>query len=224
MDGVVSTAEVEAACSSGLPAGEAWRPLLLLLPLRLGLSRFHAPYAPCLAGLLGLPQSAGMVGGRPRRSFFFAGVQGAGEDAAAYYYDPHTAQPALGTDGRGARWPLSAADVRSCHCAGLRQMRLTELDPSLALAFLCASRADFERWAEGARAVLRAAGPQAFLSIQPHPIPHAPPPQQPPPAGARQQPGGHRRGGGEGAPSAAPSGQGEQWALTDDEDEDLVLV
>lgn len=241
MDGVVCTAEIEAACADG--SGGGWRPLLLMLPLRLGLARFHPPYAAPLAALLALPQSAGMLGGRPRRSFFFAGVQGEGEGAAALYYDPHTPQPALGYAGgrggdggttRGARWPLSEADVASCHCAGLRQMRLAELDPSLALAFLCASRADFDAWLAGARAALDACGPaSAFLEIRPHPIPVA----RRAPAAPAAVGGGAGEGGAPSAPAAARDGsplaaspvprraeRERGWAETDDEDDDLVLV
>mmetsp|Transcript_18485 Transcript_18485/g.47299 ORF Transcript_18485/g.47299 Transcript_18485/m.47299 type:complete len:172 (-) Transcript_18485:122-637(-) len=171
-----------------------------------------------------------MVGGRPRRSFFYAGVQGSGVDAAALYYDPHCAQPALGSIGRpgGARWPLSAADIKSCHCEGLRKMKLTELDPSLALAFLCPRRADFEKWTADARAICAAGQP--FLAIQPYPVPdHRCVPDAPP----RAPPSPTR-----GAATATAAGEEEEepaaggllyggrtdWAVTDDEDEDLVIV
>jgi cysteine protease ATG4 len=231
MDGFVSTAQLEEACAH--PDG--WRPLLLLLPLRLGLDRFHAPYAAALAQLLALRACVGMVGGRPRRSFYFAGVQGAPDATtpppppprapppkppAALYWDPHTAQPALGTDGeRGGapRWPLSAADVASCHCAGLRQMRLADLDPSLALGFLCATKAELREWAAAAAAICASAEP--LFAVQAHPLARAA--TRRPAEGAEVE--GADDGGGRAAhDQAAPADGG--GGYDDDEDDDLVIV
>jgi len=51
---------------------------------------------------------------------------------------PHTVQPAL---------ERQAPDVSSCHytAPSVPSIRTLELDPSLALGFLCTTRADFER-------------------------------------------------------------------------------
>mmetsp|Transcript_6667 Transcript_6667/g.19489 ORF Transcript_6667/g.19489 Transcript_6667/m.19489 type:complete len:503 (+) Transcript_6667:582-2090(+) len=169
MDGLVSLADLRALCS-GAPAppastpGAHWRPLLLVVPLRLGLASFNADYAQPLAALLRLPQCMGMVGGRPRRSFYYVGCRGVGPEAEAFYLDPHTAQPALATDGRASRWPLSDADLASCHCSMLRKMRLSALDPSLAIAFLCHSDADLADWAAAVRA-MDATNPPLFAVV-----------------------------------------------------------
>ncbi|KAJ1628623.1 hypothetical protein T492DRAFT_1017007 [Pavlovales sp. CCMP2436] len=107
-------------------------------------------------------------------------------------------------------------------------MKLTELDPSLALAFLCPRRADFEKWTADARAICAAGQP--FLAIQPYPVPdHRCVPDAPP----RAPPSPTR-----GAATATAAGEEEEepaaggllyggrtdWAVTDDEDEDLVIV
>ena len=119
MDGSVYRSEVEAAAGTG--DGGGWRPLLLLVPLRLGLDRLNEEYVPSLRALLGMPQSVGMIGGRPRRSHYFLGRQG----ERVLYLDPHEVQPALRAD---------APPLPSCHFAQPpRTMPMREIDPSLAL-------------------------------------------------------------------------------------------
>ncbi len=48
-------------------------------------------YAPQLNKFFKLPQCAGIIGGKPRKSFFFMGAQG----PFIFYLDPHTVQPAV---------------------------------------------------------------------------------------------------------------------------------
>ena len=130
MDGSVYRSEVEAAAGTG--DGGGWRPLLLLVPLRLGLDRLNEEYVPSLRALLGMPQSVGMIGGRPRRSYYFLGCQG----ERVLYLDPHEVQPALRAD---------APQLPSCHFAQPpRTMPMREIDPSLALGFLCPTAAAFD--------------------------------------------------------------------------------
>ena len=130
MDGSVYRSEVEAAAGTG--DGGGWRPLLLLVPLRLGLDRLNEEYVPSLRALLGMPQSVGMIGGRPRRSYYFLGCQG----ERVLYLDPHEVQPALRRD---------EPQLASCHFAQPpRAMPLREIDPSLALGFLCPTAAAFD--------------------------------------------------------------------------------
>ena len=85
-----------------------------------------------LRALLGMPQSVGMIGGRPRRSYYFLGCQG----ERVPYLDPHEVQPALRAD---------APQLPSCHFAQPpRTMPMREIDPSLALGFLCPTAAAFD--------------------------------------------------------------------------------
>jgi len=134
MDGSVYRDEVVAAASGG---GGGWRPLLLLVPLRLGLDRLNAEYVPTILGLLRLPQCVGVIGGRPRSSYYFIGSQG----ERLLYLDPHEVQPALRPDD---------PDVASCHYGrGLRSVRVGDIDPSLAFGFLCGSADEFDELCAG---------------------------------------------------------------------------
>ena len=136
MDGSLYREQVREAARQ--PDG-SWRPVLVLLPLRLGLQTLNPAYSPCLCALFELRQSVGVIGGAPRRSFYFVGCQ---EKAAAgpqlLYLDPHEVQPALSV-------PLAAERLSSCHRSDTpRTMPVAQIDPSLALGFLCATSADFD--------------------------------------------------------------------------------
>ncbi|KAJ2505218.1 prephenate dehydrogenase (NADP(+)), partial [Coemansia sp. RSA 2052] len=72
-----------------------WRPLLLLIPVRLGLSRLNLGYIPKIKTLFQIPQSVGLVGGKPSRSFYFIGRQGDN----LFYLDPHNFE--IGIIGAG---------------------------------------------------------------------------------------------------------------------------
>lgn len=74
-----------------------------------------------------------MIGGRPRAAHYFLGSTATGK---LLYLDPHTVQTALRRD---------APDLASCHFKApiVPSMPLLQLDPSLALGFLCRSRDDF---------------------------------------------------------------------------------
>jgi len=53
-----------------------WKPLLILIPLRLGLDTLNPDYIPAVKEVFQYPQSLGIIGGRPRSSLYFVGYQG----------------------------------------------------------------------------------------------------------------------------------------------------
>ena len=53
-----------------------FRPLLLFIPLRLGQERFNMEYADAVKACLTLPQSVGIIGGKPRHALWLIGYQG----------------------------------------------------------------------------------------------------------------------------------------------------
>lgn len=70
-----------------------------------------------------MPQSVGIVGGRPGSSLYFVGYQ----DERVVYLDPHFARPVPRTD----------EDLATYHCDAVRHMAITAMDPSLAIGFYC---------------------------------------------------------------------------------------
>ncbi|KAG2452515.1 hypothetical protein HYH02_002754 [Chlamydomonas schloesseri] len=170
----------------GRAAGTSGRapPLLLLVPLTLGMDKINPVYIPQLQQVLSWPQSVGIVGGRPSASLYVCGVQ----DASFIYLDPHAAQPAVraptaaaagsagaaaapaaatsatvaaaaaagggAVTGAGAAGSaatqtalgsgLAAAQLGSYFCDVVRVLPSAQLDPSLAIGFVCKSAAELE--------------------------------------------------------------------------------
>eukprot|EP00771_Trimastix_marina_P000304 gnl/Trimastix_PCT/1325.p1 GENE.gnl/Trimastix_PCT/1325~~gnl/Trimastix_PCT/1325.p1 ORF type:complete len:344 (-),score=20.36 gnl/Trimastix_PCT/1325:107-1138(-) len=112
---------------------KGWRPLILCLPLRLGLERVNPPYVPTLQALFTFPQCVGISGGKPRSSLFFVGFQG----KRIFYLDPHHTQPTVKMDA-------NAFNVSSYHCSKLNHMNIMDLDPSMCVGFYCHTRAEFD--------------------------------------------------------------------------------
>jgi len=75
-------------CSDFNKGQSTWSPILLLVPLVLGLDKINPRYIPLLKETFTFPQSLGILGGRPGTSTYIAGVQ----DERALYLDPHEVQ------------------------------------------------------------------------------------------------------------------------------------
>ncbi|KAK1259487.1 Cysteine protease ATG4 [Acorus gramineus] len=138
---VIYREDAELLCSEFCDGQVAWAPLLLLIPLVLGLEKINPRYVPLLKETFTFPQSLGILGGRPGASTYIVGVQ----DNNALYLDPHENQPVVEI----ARDNLEA-DTSTYHCNVVRQLPLDTIDPSLAIGFYCRDRDDFERF--GSRA------------------------------------------------------------------------
>uniref|UniRef100_A0A8D1B653 Cysteine protease n=1 Tax=Sus scrofa TaxID=9823 RepID=A0A8D1B653_PIG len=150
MDNTVVMEEIRRLCRSSLPrAGAAafpadsdrhcngfpaeaevgprpvpWRPLVLLIPLRLGLTDINAAYTETLKHCFMMPQSLGVIGGKPNSAHYFIGYVG----EELIYLDPHTTQPAVQvTDS-------CLIPDESFHCQHPpHRMSIAELDPSIAV-------------------------------------------------------------------------------------------
>jgi cysteine protease ATG4 len=104
-----------------------WRPVVILIPLRLGLDSLNPIYEASLHQIFEIPQTLGIVGGRPRSSLYFIGYQG----DHVIYLDPHIVQK-------------KSSDLSTYHCKVLRRMKMSDIDPSLVIGFLCKDRKDFD--------------------------------------------------------------------------------
>ncbi|VDN17134.1 unnamed protein product [Gongylonema pulchrum] len=63
---------------------ESWRPLLIIIPLRLGLTTFNQCYHPAIEAYFQMPQCTGIIGGRPNHALYFVGIT----DDKAYFQMP----------------------------------------------------------------------------------------------------------------------------------------
>uniref|UniRef100_A0A8C7JKV7 Cysteine protease n=1 Tax=Oncorhynchus kisutch TaxID=8019 RepID=A0A8C7JKV7_ONCKI len=141
----ISTETPEQACShtdghraTTCPHSQShsdWRPLLLVIPLRMGINHINPVYIQALKECFKMPQSCGVLGGKPNLAYYFIGFVG----EELIYLDPHTTQSAVEAG--------SGVDDQSYHCLrSPRRMKITNLDPSVALGFFCKSEDDFDSW------------------------------------------------------------------------------
>lgn len=124
------------------PRPVPWRPLVLLIPLRLGLTDINAAYTETLKHCFMMPQSLGVIGGKPNSAHYFIGYVG----EELIYLDPHTTQPAVQvTDS-------CLIPDESFHCQHPpHRMSIAELDPSIAVGFFCQTEEDFNDWCQQVR-------------------------------------------------------------------------
>ena len=152
-------------------AASGWnKPVLVLLPLRLGLNNGVNPiYYASIIQYFTLPQCAGIAGGRPSSSYYFVGTQG----DSLFYIDPHYTKPAVKSvpipeelKQDLANLPLSdklsssfanrtavddffassysLKELESFHSEKVRKMHISGLDPSMLLGILCQTREDWQ--------------------------------------------------------------------------------
>mmetsp|Transcript_2839 Transcript_2839/g.5093 ORF Transcript_2839/g.5093 Transcript_2839/m.5093 type:complete len:372 (+) Transcript_2839:52-1167(+) len=136
-DGMIYKDRVADLCSSTTvtEGNESliWRPLLLMLPLRLGLDRLNPLYIPVLLLFFQLPQFLGVLGGRPRSSLYLVGCQGDN----VVFLDPHYPQPVVTCSHS------PSILYETYRCTQPRRMSAADLDPSLAVCFYCKDKDDF---------------------------------------------------------------------------------
>lgn len=151
LDNVVATDEVLELCDTG----PLWSPLLLIIPLRLGLSEINPVYIESLKKCFEFPESCGMIGGRPNQALYFIGYVG----CEALFLDPHTAQRAGSVGTKSTQEECEMDDT--FHQKYANRIDFKYMDPSLAICFLCRNRQEFEALTERFRADL-AATPALF--------------------------------------------------------------
>lgn len=150
------------------------RPVLILVPLRLGLNGVNPIYYNGLQHYFTLPQCVGIAGGRPSSSYYFVGAQA----NQLFYIDPHHTKPSVKSvnvpehlQRKAQQEPLARQgtirslssdkadlddlslffanaygpkDLESFHCEKVRKMSLAALDPSMLVGLLCQSKEDWE--------------------------------------------------------------------------------
>uniref|UniRef100_A0A8C8RCN5 Cysteine protease n=1 Tax=Pelusios castaneus TaxID=367368 RepID=A0A8C8RCN5_9SAUR len=104
-----------------------WKPLLLIIPLRLGINQINPIYIDAFKACFQMPQSLGALGGKPNNAYYFIGFLG----NELIYLDPHTTQIFVDMEENGM------VDDQSFHCQQApHRMKIMNLDPSVALEIL----------------------------------------------------------------------------------------
>ncbi|KAL3717189.1 hypothetical protein ACJRO7_008728 [Eucalyptus globulus] len=160
---VLCIEDARKCCSEFSRGQDEWTPILLLVPLVLGLEKVNPRYIPLLRATFSFPQSLGILGGKPGASTYLIGVQ----DDEAFYLDPHDVQPvcSISTDNLDS-------DTSSYHCNVIRRIPLDSLDPSLAIGFYCRDKDDFDDFCSRASKLADdSSGAPLFTVAQTHSTP-----------------------------------------------------
>uniref|UniRef100_A0AAY5E9I9 Cysteine protease n=1 Tax=Electrophorus electricus TaxID=8005 RepID=A0AAY5E9I9_ELEEL len=113
-----------------------------------------------------MPQSCGVLGGKPNLAYYFIGFI----DDELIYLDPHTTQLAVDSETGTPVHDQSYHCQRSPH-----RMKITSLEPSVALGFFCRSEEDFDGWcSQVQQELVRKRNLRLFELVEKHP-PHWPP-------------------------------------------------
>ncbi|XP_048858500.1 cysteine protease ATG4A isoform X2 [Brienomyrus brachyistius] len=154
------------AVESCLHTCPEWRPLLLIIPLRMGINHINPVYIQALKECFRMPQSLGVLGGKPNLAYYFIGFTG----DELIYLDPHTTQAAVDPEAGGP------VDDQSYHCQrSPHRMKAMNLDPSVALGFFCKTEVDFDSWCDLVQQeILKKSHRRMFELVEKHP-PHWPP-------------------------------------------------
>ncbi|KAL8178538.1 UNVERIFIED_CONTAM: Cysteine protease atg4c, partial [Gekko kuhli] len=79
---------IDKQCSFVDPQKTDTKAVIILIPVRLGGERTNMEYLEFVKGILSLEYCIGIIGGKPKQSYYFAGFQ----DDSLIYMDPHYCQ------------------------------------------------------------------------------------------------------------------------------------
>jgi cysteine protease ATG4 len=138
-------------------APTTWRSVFILIPMRLGVDKINPIYFQTILTCLRMPQSVGIIGGKPKQAYWFVGYQ----DEHLIFLDPHIVQESL--------QPSTLFSDESYHCSVPQKVHISEVDPSLAIGFYCHTKEDFENFCSAIEEMSKTSAP-IFTIEQEEPV------------------------------------------------------
>ncbi|KAM6455732.1 cysteine protease ATG4C isoform 2-T4 [Liasis olivaceus] len=125
--------------------------VIILIPVRLGGERTNMEYFEFVKGILSLDYCIGIIGGKPKQSYYFAGFQ----DDSLIYMDPHYCQSFVDVSVKD--FPLE-----SFHCPSPKKMSFKKMDPSCTIGLYCPNVQGFERASEEITKILQSSPKEKY--------------------------------------------------------------
>ncbi|CAH0557586.1 unnamed protein product [Brassicogethes aeneus] len=140
LDSVVVISEIkdsQCPCNKTTQLRTQWTPLLLIVPLRLGLTNVNPIYLESLKKCFEFKQSVGVIGGKPNLALYFIGYVG----DEVIYLDPHTTQPSGFVEFK--QTDANCRTDATYHIKYASRMSMLAMDPSVAVCFFCKTEVEF---------------------------------------------------------------------------------
>ncbi|KAL2301989.1 hypothetical protein Nmel_011392 [Mimus melanotis] len=148
---VYSSDVIDRQCSL-LDSGKAGtKAVIILVPVRLGGERTNTDYLEFVKGILSLEYCVGIIGGKPKQSYYFAGFQ----DDSLIYMDPHYCQSFVDVS-------IKDFPLESFHCPSPKKMSFKKMDPSCTIGFYCRTVQDFEKASEEITKMLKSSSKEKY--------------------------------------------------------------
>lgn len=138
--------------TDSVTAGDARdKAVIILVPVRLGGERTNTDYLEFVKGVLSLEYCVGIIGGKPKQSYYFAGFQ----DDSLIYMDPHYCQSFVDVS-------IKDFPLETFHCPSPKKMSFRKMDPSCTIGFYCRNVQDFERASEEITKMLKISSKEKY--------------------------------------------------------------
>ncbi|CAN8217168.1 unnamed protein product [Coccothraustes coccothraustes] len=148
---VYSSDVIDRQCSLVDSGRAGTKAVIILVPVRLGGERTNTDYLEFVKGILSLEYCVGIIGGRPKQSYYFAGFQ----DDSLIYMDPHYCQSFVDVS-------IKDFPLESFHCPSPKKMSFKKMDPSCTIGFYCRTVQDFEKASEEITKMLKSSSKEKY--------------------------------------------------------------
>ncbi|KAJ8779719.1 hypothetical protein J1605_012603 [Eschrichtius robustus] len=148
---VYSSDVIDKQCTSMASDNTDDKAVIILVPVRLGGERTNADYLDFVKGILSLEYCVGIVGGKPKQSYYFAGFQ----DDSLIYMDPHYCQSFVDVS-------IKDFPLETFHCPSPKKMSFRKMDPSCTIGFYCRNVQDFKRASEEITKMLKISSKEKY--------------------------------------------------------------